>query len=86
MIGLCHPVMNKEAQELIEKLVSNRAYWQLDGNLTLLLEVLNIICLIPGINYSSLKIKALPPVAPQSYEEALWVNALPHLMHGQHHP
>lgn len=25
-------------------------------------------------------------MAPQSYDEALWVNALPHLMHGQHHP
>lgn len=48
--------------------------------------MLNIICLIPGINYGSLKIKGLPTVAPNSYEEALWVNALPHLLHGQHHP
>ena len=59
--------MNKEAQEVIEKLASNRAYWQIDGNLMLLLEVLNIICLIPGINYTSLKIKSLPAVTPQSY-------------------
>jgi hypothetical protein len=65
-------------------MVNGHLYWQLDSNLTLLLEILNITCLIPGINYKILNIGSIPRVQPNSYEEALWVNCLPSLAHGEH--
>ena len=61
------------------------SYWQADADLTLLLETLNIVCLIPAMNFRALKIKDTPAFASGSYEEALWVNCLPALLHGEHH-
>lgn len=59
--------MNKEAQQALESLVGRRLFWEIDENQVLLLELLNIICLIPGINYSVLNIRSLPVMQSGSY-------------------
>lgn len=74
--------MNKEVQGFIAKMMAGHLFWRVDTNLTLLLEILNIICLVPGINFKNLNIRSLPAFQKGSYEEALWANALPSLLHG----
>jgi hypothetical protein len=76
--------MNKEIQAIIEKLMTPHPdFWRIDGSLTALLEVLNIVSLVPSINYKILKFGRVPDIQADSYDEALWINAIKTFAHGE---
>jgi hypothetical protein len=59
--------MNKDIQIYIEKIVAAQMYWNIDANTTLLLEILNTISFIPGINYRILNIETAPSMQVHGY-------------------
>ena len=76
--------MNKEVQSAISSLIGKRVFWEIDYDMTTLLETLNIVCLIPGFNLKVLNITEVPRVMANSYNEALWINSMKYLCHNTH--
>lgn len=60
--------MAKDVQNWLKTLLGSKKYWEVDSNMTSLLETLNVLSLVRGFNPNVLNINTEPIIKKNSYE------------------